>query len=132
MDDPRAGVAEMVRVVHPGGVVAACTWDFAGGMQLLRAFWEAARAVNPEAASETTFGTLEELDELWNAHALEEIELGPLEVSTPYADFDELWSSFQLGVGLPGSTCPRWSRRRKKPSARSTAADSASPPGASS
>ena len=61
MDDPRAGVAEMARVVHPGGVVAACTWDFAGGMQLLRAFWEAARAVKPEAASETTFGTLEEL-----------------------------------------------------------------------
>ena len=102
MDDPRAGVAEMARVVHPGGVVAACTWDFAGGMQLLSAFWEAARAVNPEAASETTFGTLEELDELWNAQALEEIELGPLEVSTAYADFDEVWSSFKLGVGPAG------------------------------
>jgi hypothetical protein len=83
-------------------VVAACTWDFAGGMQLLRAFWEAARAVKPEAASEITFGTLEELDELWNAQGLEEIELGPLEVATAYSDFDEVWGSFQLGVGPAG------------------------------
>jgi len=102
MDDPRAGVAEMARVVHPGGLVAACTWDFAGGMQLLRGFWEAARAVKPEAASETTFGTQEELDELWNAQGLEEIELAPLEVATAYSDFDEVWGSFQLGVGPAG------------------------------
>jgi ubiquinone/menaquinone biosynthesis C-methylase UbiE len=102
MDDPRAGVAEMARVVRPGGVVAACTWDFADGMQLLSAFWDAARAVKPEASSETTFGTLEELEEVWSAQRFEEVELGPLEVTTSYADFDEVWSSFQLGVGPAG------------------------------
>jgi hypothetical protein len=30
------------------------------------------------------------------------VELGPLEVTTSYADFDEVWSSFQLGVGPAG------------------------------
>jgi ubiquinone/menaquinone biosynthesis C-methylase UbiE len=102
MYDPSAGVAEMARVVRPGGVVAACSWDFAGGMQLLNAFWEAARAVKPDASRETTFGTLEELRELWMARGLEEVEVGPLEVATAYADFDEVWSSFQLGVGPAG------------------------------
>ena len=40
MQDPEAGVAEMRRVTRPGGVVAACVWDYAGEMPLLRAFWD--------------------------------------------------------------------------------------------
>ena len=31
MTDAAAGAREMVRVTRPGGVVAACVWDFAGG-----------------------------------------------------------------------------------------------------
>ena len=53
MDDPAAGVTEMARVVRPGGVVAACSWDFVDGMRLLRTFWESARAIDPDAGSET-------------------------------------------------------------------------------
>ena len=49
MADPEAGSAEMARVTRPGGIVAACTWDFAGGMQLLGTFWESARALDPGA-----------------------------------------------------------------------------------
>jgi hypothetical protein len=71
-------------------------------MRLLRTFWESARTIDPEASSERTFGTLEELEELWSSHGLEEVELGPLEVATSYKDFDELWSSFELGVGPAG------------------------------
>lgn len=32
---PTDGVAEMIRVAKPGGVVAAYVWDFAEGMQML-------------------------------------------------------------------------------------------------
>ena len=40
--DTDAGIAEMVRVTKPGGVVAACMWDIAGGgMSMLRVFWSA-------------------------------------------------------------------------------------------
>ena len=102
MDDPAAGVTEMARVVRPGGIVAACSWDFVDGMQLLRTFWESARTIVPDASSERTFGTLEELEELWSGHGLEEVESGPLEVATSYEDFDELWGSFQLAVGPAG------------------------------
>ena len=41
-------MGEMKRVVKPGGVVAACTWDYADGMTMLRAYWDAAHEVAPE------------------------------------------------------------------------------------
>ena len=50
MSDPERGVAEMRRVTRSGGVVAACVWDYAGEMTILRAFWEAAEARRPETS----------------------------------------------------------------------------------
>jgi SAM-dependent methyltransferase len=102
MADPAAGVGEMARVTRPGGAVVACTWDFGGGMEMLRIYWESARAVDLDAASETVFGTREELDELWRASGLEDTEVEPLEVTSSYENFDELWSAFLLGVGPSG------------------------------
>ena len=47
MSDADAGVGEMRRVIRPGGTVAACTWDYSGGMTMLRTFWDAALALDP-------------------------------------------------------------------------------------
>ncbi|MFL5920138.1 MAG: class I SAM-dependent methyltransferase [Gaiellaceae bacterium] len=103
MDDPGAGVAEMARVTRPGGIVAACSWDFSGGMEMLRLYWETARELDHDLAGESrSFGNLEELDALWRGLALDDVEAGPLEVSADYEDFDELWGSFLLGVGPAG------------------------------
>ena len=40
---------EMARAVRPGGVVAAYVWDYAGKMELMRHFWDAAVALDPAA-----------------------------------------------------------------------------------
>ena len=55
--DAEAGVAEMMRVTRAGGVVAACVWDYAGEMTLLREFWRAAAEVAPERAAECRRGS---------------------------------------------------------------------------
>jgi SAM-dependent methyltransferase len=105
LDDPIAGLVEMGRVVRPGGVVAACSWNFSE-MLLLRTFWEAARSIVPAARSETLeVASLEEFAELGRRAGLEGVEQAPLEVSSRYESFDELWDSFQLGVGPAGDFC---------------------------
>ena len=47
-DTPKA-MAEMARVTRPGGTVAAYVWDYAGEMQMMRRFWDAAVALDPAA-----------------------------------------------------------------------------------
>ncbi len=48
--DPAAALQQMIRVTRPGGVVAAAVWDYGDEMQMLRTFWDAAVAVDPDAA----------------------------------------------------------------------------------
>ena len=53
MHDPDRGVGEMARVTRPGGTVAACMWDIAGGgMAMLSVFWNAARQLEPSVSGE--------------------------------------------------------------------------------
>ncbi|HEX6143473.1 MAG TPA: methyltransferase domain-containing protein, partial [Geminicoccaceae bacterium] len=47
---PAEAVAELRRVVRPEGVVALYVWDYAGEMQFMRRFWDAAVALDPGAA----------------------------------------------------------------------------------
>ena len=106
MRDAHAGVAEMRRVVRPGAIVGACTWDYGNGMQMLRVFWDAAKALKPDAPDEgrtMRFRSTEELEELWREVGFEEVETGTLEVETTYADFDDLWQPLTLGVGPAGA-----------------------------
>ncbi len=105
MGDAPRGVAEMARVAKPGGVVAACVWDYAGEMRLLRAFWDSAKACDPTALDEAAsmrYATPAELDELWTHAGLGEVETSALEVEAQYTDFDDLWTPFFAGIGPAG------------------------------
>jgi SAM-dependent methyltransferase len=109
LDDPEAGVREMARVARAaGGTVAAATWDYAGEMVLLRAFWDAAAAIDPGAAERDEgrtmrFGTLEELRALWTACGLRDVAVGPVVVGAAYASFEDLWAPLETGVGPAGA-----------------------------
>ena len=106
LPDPEAGVAEMLRVVRPGGTIAACTWDYADGMTMLRTFWDAAGEVDPESPDEARtmrFTTERELAGLWENAGLTDVRTRSLEVRTEYADFDDYWEPFTLGIGPGGA-----------------------------
>ena len=106
MTDPVAGVGEMQRVTRPGGVVASCVWDYAGGMEMLRAFWDAALELDPEAPDEgrtMRFCREGELGELWERCGLADVTAGALVVSARYEDFDDYWSPFPTGLAPSGA-----------------------------
>lgn len=105
MSDADAGIAEMRRVVRPGGVVAACTWDYSGGMTMLRTFWDAALSLDPEAPDEVRtmlYNDPDVLRELWLRAGLEAVENDALVVEASYRDFDDYWEPFTGGVGPAG------------------------------
>jgi SAM-dependent methyltransferase len=106
MSDADAGVAEMRRVVHPGGTVASCTWDYAGEMTMLRTFWDAARSLGSEAPDEgrtMLYNDPDALRELWLRVGLEAVETDALVVEASYMDFDDYWVPFTAGVGPAGA-----------------------------
>ena len=88
-------------------------WDYAGEMTLLRAFWDAAREVDPERAAAADEGVVMrwcgegELAELWRAAGLRDVRFGPLVVSASYTDFEDLWSPFPTGSRRPARSASR-------------------------
>ncbi len=108
MSDPLTGVREMARVTRTGGTVAAAVWDYAGEMTLLRRFWDAAMALEPAAAERDEGRTMAyctpgELDSLWSAAGLEDVEVAAAVVCAAYDDFEDLWSPLEHGVGPAGA-----------------------------
>jgi SAM-dependent methyltransferase len=108
MADSEAGVREMRRVVHPGGTVASCVWDYADGMEMLRAFFDAALEIDPDAPDEgrlMRFCREGELAELWDECGLSEVDAGALWATADYEGFDDYWEPFTTGLGPSGAYC---------------------------
>jgi SAM-dependent methyltransferase len=107
---PESGraVSEMARVTRPGGTVAAYVWDYAGGMQMMRHFWDAAVALDPAAreldeGSRFTLCRPGPLADLFRSTGLENVEVRAIDVPTVFHDFDDYWSPF-LGGQAPAPT----------------------------
>jgi SAM-dependent methyltransferase len=102
MSDVERAVAEQVRVVVPGGTVAAYVWDYAEGMEMMCLFWAAAREVDPGAPDEGARLPVcrpEPLAGLWRASGLEAVTVEPIDVPTVFAGFAEFWRPFLGGQG---------------------------------
>lgn len=105
MSDPDRGIREMARVTRPGGTVAVCMWDIAGGrMTMLRLFWTAARAVDPSAGGENHLAGIAEGDiaARFERAGLRDVESGTLSAGADYAGFDDFWEPFTHAVGPAG------------------------------
>jgi len=102
---PERAVLEMARAVRPGGCVAAYVWDYAGQMQLMRHFWDAAAALDPKAAEldegrRFPLCQKDRFAELFQKNErLTDVEARAIDVATRFSDFDDYWTPFLGGQG---------------------------------
>jgi SAM-dependent methyltransferase len=106
--DPQRAVTEMIRVVKSAGVVAVYVWDYAGKMQFLRHFWNAAADLDPPARDldegrRFPLCQSEPLRALFQGRGLLNVEVRPIDIATDFQDFDDYWQPFLGGQGpAPG------------------------------
>jgi hypothetical protein len=75
-------------------------------MKMLRTFWDATLALDPEAPDEARgmrFQVEGDLQGVWTDAGLRDVETGALVVEVAYRDFDDFWTPFTGGVGPAGA-----------------------------
>jgi SAM-dependent methyltransferase len=101
---PDQAVAEMRRTARPGGLVGSYVWDYAGEMQLMRHFWDAAAALDPTAGDldegrRFSLCNPEQLTRLFEGAGLQRVETTAVDVPTVFENFDDYWQPFVGGQG---------------------------------
>ena len=117
---PHQMISEMTRVVGDGGVVALYVWDYAGRMQMLRHFWNAAVALDPGARDldegrRFTICNPNSLMELFQNAGLSQTQSRPIDIAAEFKNFEDYWSPFLGGQGpAPGYVMSLNEKRRSQ------------------
>lgn len=103
--DPAKGVAEMARVVRPGGAVTAYAWDMVGGGFPYEALQTEMRGLGVAVPAPPSPGAsrMDALRDLWTGAGLAAVETREIAVRRTFADFDDYWSTIQ-GAPSAGPT----------------------------
>ncbi|HEV7880120.1 class I SAM-dependent methyltransferase [Bradyrhizobium sp.] len=100
--EPPAGVAEMARVVRPGGLIASYAWDIENGGFPNEPLLAEMRAMGlpPIRPPSAAASRMENLRTLWSGAGLERIETREITVQRTFADFDDFWGAALLGASI--------------------------------
>jgi SAM-dependent methyltransferase len=105
--DPAKALREMRRVTQPGSWISAAVWDYGGVMQMLRAFWDGAAAVDARAEKHDEkhmpLCRAGELSHLWQHAGLENVHEQALDITMRFDSFADYWDPFLLGQGPAGA-----------------------------
>ncbi|MFC0533790.1 class I SAM-dependent methyltransferase [Phytohabitans kaempferiae] len=101
---PEVAAAELARVAAPGAVVAAYVWDYAEGMELMRHFWDAAVALDPDGAEHHEGRRFPicrpgPLRALWSDAGLRGASVEAIDIPTVFTGFADYWEPFLGGQG---------------------------------
>lgn len=102
MPKPEQALSEMYRITKSGGTVAAYVWDYAGKMEFLRYFWDAAVELDSDAkllheGSRFPLCQAEPLQQLWQSTGFNDVSVDTLDIPTIFPSFDAYWQPFTLG-----------------------------------
>jgi ubiquinone/menaquinone biosynthesis C-methylase UbiE len=99
---PAKAIAEMVRVVSPGGMVATYAWDMLGGGFPQEPILAEMRAMGltPVRPPQMGASRMEALRHLWTGAGLEAVETREIAVQRTFADFDDFWTTNLKGPSV--------------------------------
>ena len=108
----QGGVAkEFARVAAPGARIGVYVWDYAGGMQMMRYFWDAAKELDPRAREQdegerfAEIASLKGLGSLFDVAGLDDVRSRSIDIPTIFRDFDDYWDPFLAGQGPAPAYC---------------------------
>jgi SAM-dependent methyltransferase len=116
--DQTKAVAEMKRATRRDGIIGAYVWDYAGEMQMMRHFWNAAVALDPSAASldeghQFPVCHPEPLAALFRRAGVDDVTVRPIDVPTIFRNFDDYWTPFLGGQAPAPGYCMSLSEDRR-------------------
>jgi len=108
--DPVSAGREMRRTLVPGGLATAYVWDYSDEMQMLRYFWDAAVAEDPQAISQDEGVAFplcrrNSLHQSFVDSGFAEVRVRAVDLPTPFRDFDDYWLPFLGGQGHAPRYC---------------------------
>jgi len=118
--DPAKAVAEMMRVVKPGGTIALYMWDILGGgfpQEAIQAELEKmgiARIWPPSAP----ISRMDALKALWSSSGVEAAEARQITVERSFADFEDYFSTSLMGTTIGPKVAALPDAEREKLKAR--------------
>ncbi len=121
--DPAKGVAEMARVIRPGGGACAYAWDILGGGFPYFALQDEMKKLGhpPLWPPSVEAARIEALRKSWTDAGLIDVETHELVVQRTYANFDAFWAAARKGPRIaprmsemPGSDAELLKARLRK------------------
>ena len=100
--DPARGVAEMARVVCPGGTVTAYAWDMEGGGFPYEMLHEemCGMGVEVPVPPSPDASRIDAMRDLWAGAGLESVETREITVERTFIDFEDYWKTILGGPSV--------------------------------
>jgi SAM-dependent methyltransferase len=116
--DKDAFMRELLRVLVPGGIAACYVWDYAGHVQFMRYFWDAAVKLDPSARDKDEGVRFpicrpKPLRNLFESVGFREVRVAAIDIPTPFESFDDYWQPFLADVAPAPGYCVSLDRERR-------------------
>lgn len=100
--EPAKGIAEMARVVSPGGIVAAYAWDMLGSGFPYEALRDEMRAMGVPASLPPSpdASRIDAMHTLWTDAGLDAVETREITVKRTFPNFEDYWTTILGGPSV--------------------------------